>query len=114
MQNVTIYLTVLSYQDDLSFEQLESIQFLGFEALFATSIRFFRMYHDSIVLLNMQELKMDKYKNTRAYKIDKQVPGCLGRMVNLFDVSAGVSANKLLTDKTHLEGDNLLLSHSKF
>ncbi|XP_031404907.1 uncharacterized protein LOC116213909 [Punica granatum] len=43
-------------------------------------------------------------QNNKSHKNDKQFPGCLGRMVNLFDLSAGVSANRLLTDKPHRDG----------
>lgn len=49
---------------------------------------------------------MDSVQNYEARKVDRQIPGCLGRMVNLFDLSAGVSANRLLTDKPRREGDN--------
>lgn len=38
---------------------------------------------------------------------EKPFPGCLGRMVNLFDLSTGVSRNKLLTDAPHREGSSL-------
>ncbi|XP_022931052.1 uncharacterized protein LOC111437361 isoform X1 [Cucurbita moschata] len=38
---------------------------------------------------------------------EKPFPGCLGRMVNLFDLSTGVSRNKLLTDAPHREGSTL-------
>lgn len=49
---------------------------------------------------------MDNVQKYKSHKVDKQIPGCLGRMVNLFDLNAGVSANRLLTDKPHREGDN--------
>lgn len=39
--------------------------------------------------------------NTRVHADDKPFPGCLGRMVNLFDLTPTVNANKLLTDKPH-------------
>ncbi|KAI4341623.1 hypothetical protein MLD38_026322 [Melastoma candidum] len=35
----------------------------------------------------------------RARSLDKQFPRCLGKMVNLFDLSAGLTSNKLLTDR---------------
>lgn len=38
---------------------------------------------------------------------EKPFPGCLGRMVNLFDLNTGVSRNKLLTDAPHREGSTL-------
>ena len=49
----------------------------------------------------MKEVRRRKARN----KMEKPFPGCLGRMVNLFDLSAGVSSNKLLTDKPHRDGD---------
>ncbi|KAK9733838.1 hypothetical protein RND81_04G096000 [Saponaria officinalis] len=42
---------------------------------------------------------------------EKAVPGCLGRMVNLFDLTSGISGNRLLTDKPHNDG-SLLRSRS--
>ncbi|KAL2945469.1 Protein TRM32 [Bienertia sinuspersici] len=35
---------------------------------------------------------------------EKPVPGCLGRMVNLFDLTSSMSGNKLLTDKPYSDG----------
>lgn len=46
-------------------------------------------------------------RKAQSVNIDKQIPGCLGRMVNLFDLSTGVSGNRLLTDKPHRDGDFL-------
>uniref|UniRef100_A0A9I9DW56 DUF3741 domain-containing protein/DUF4378 domain-containing protein n=1 Tax=Cucumis melo TaxID=3656 RepID=A0A9I9DW56_CUCME len=55
-------------------------------------------------------------KDTQRRKVrsntEKPFPGCLGRMVNLFDLSAGVSRNKLLTDKPHRDVSLLRRSHS--
>ncbi|XP_023514688.1 uncharacterized protein LOC111778914 isoform X1 [Cucurbita pepo subsp. pepo] len=56
----------------------------------------------------MKEVRRRKARN----KMEKPFPGCLGRMVNLFDLSAGVSSNKLLTDKPHRDGSVLPRSHS--
>ncbi|KAK2648853.1 hypothetical protein Ddye_016342 [Dipteronia dyeriana] len=44
--------------------------------------------------------------------VDKQFPGCLGRMVNLFDMSTSVSGNRLLMDKPHYDGASLSRSRS--
>lgn len=49
----------------------------------------------------MKEIQRRKVRNNT----EKPFPGCLGRMVNLFDLSAGVNRNKLLTDKPHRDGD---------
>lgn len=43
--------------------------------------------------------------SSKAHNVDKPFPGCLGRMVNLFDLSSGFSGNKLLTDKPHRDGN---------
>lgn len=43
---------------------------------------------------------------------EKPFPGCLGRMVNLFDLNTGVSRNKLLTDAPHREGDLYFLPNN--
>lgn len=44
---------------------------------------------------------MNGLRNGKNCNIDKPFPGCLGRMVNLFDSNSGVAGNKLLTDKPH-------------
>ncbi|KAL5859952.1 hypothetical protein ACOSQ4_001248 [Xanthoceras sorbifolium] len=51
-------------------------------------------------------------RKSQNVNIDKQFPGCLGRMVNLFDLSMGVSGNRLLTDKPHYDGASLSRSRS--
>ncbi|WCJ38168.1 hypothetical protein M5689_019242 [Euphorbia peplus] len=43
---------------------------------------------------------------------EKQFPGCLGRMVNLFDLGNGVNGNRLLTDKPYNDGSSLPRSSS--
>ncbi|EEF41309.1 conserved hypothetical protein [Ricinus communis] len=55
---------------------------------------------------------MNGIQSTRAQKIEKQFPGCLGRMVNLFDLSNGATENKLLTDKPHRDASSLSRSRS--
>lgn len=54
-------------------------------------------------------VEMNGIQSTKAQNInvDKHVVGCLGRMVNLFDLSAGIPGNRLLTDKPHRDGDFL-------
>ncbi|XP_055829603.1 uncharacterized protein LOC129898914 isoform X5 [Solanum dulcamara] len=44
---------------------------------------------------------MNGFQNGKNCNLDKPFPGCLGRMVNLFDLNSGVAGNKLLTDKPH-------------
>ncbi|GLT28211.1 hypothetical protein SLA2020_031600 [Shorea laevis] len=54
---------------------------------------------------------MNEIQGRRAQNFEK-FPGCLGRMVNLFDLSAGVPGNRLLSDKPHRDGSSLSRSHS--
>ncbi|KAK6937689.1 DUF3741-associated sequence motif [Dillenia turbinata] len=44
--------------------------------------------------------------------MEKPFPGCLGRMVNLFDLSSVVPSNRLLSDKPHRDGSPLSRSRS--
>ncbi|CAN6460528.1 unnamed protein product [Victoria cruziana] len=44
-------------------------------------------------------------KKSGGYK--KSYPGCMGGMVNLFDLNLGVSGNKLLADRPHHHGSDL-------
>ncbi|KAJ9176527.1 hypothetical protein P3X46_011831 [Hevea brasiliensis] len=44
---------------------------------------------------------MNVIQGSKAQNIEKPFPGCLGRMVNLFDLSNGATGNRLLTDKPH-------------
>lgn len=52
-------------------------------------------------------IKMNGFQNGRSHTPDKPSPGCLGRMVNLFDLNSGVAGNRLLTDKPHCDGETL-------
>ncbi|XP_043704974.1 uncharacterized protein LOC122654789 isoform X2 [Telopea speciosissima] len=47
---------------------------------------------------------MNGIQNRKARNDEKPFPGCMGRMVNLFDLNAGVARNRLLTDKAHQDG----------
>ncbi|KAI3694363.1 hypothetical protein L1987_77328 [Smallanthus sonchifolius] len=40
----------------------------------------------------------------RNQNLERPVPGCLGRMVNLFDLNGSVGGNRLLTEKPYCEG----------
>ncbi|KAF8006247.1 hypothetical protein BT93_K0514 [Corymbia citriodora subsp. variegata] len=51
-------------------------------------------------------------QNRKVHNFEKQFPGCLGRVVNLFDLSAGVTSSRLLTDKPHPYGSTLSRSLS--
>jgi len=48
---------------------------------------------------------MNGAQNRKVHNIEKPFPGCLGRMVNLFDLTGGVNGNKLLTDRPHRDGN---------
>lgn len=41
----------------------------------------------------------------KAQNREKPLPGCLGRMVNLFDLSTGVAGNRMLADKPYQDHD---------
>ncbi|KAF5763127.1 hypothetical protein HanXRQr2_Chr15g0676721 [Helianthus annuus] len=47
---------------------------------------------------------MSWVQNGKSRNPEKPIPGCLGRMVGLFDLNTGVRANKLLTEKPHHDG----------
>ncbi|KAL0459330.1 UNVERIFIED_CONTAM: hypothetical protein Slati_0560200 [Sesamum latifolium] len=51
------------------------------------------------------------HQNDKNRNFKKTYPGCLGRMVNLFELNVGVSTNRLLADKPHRDGS--LLSRSR-
>ncbi|KAG8641875.1 uncharacterized protein LOC110628935 isoform X1 [Manihot esculenta] len=55
---------------------------------------------------------MNVIQGSQAQNIEKPIPGCLGRMVNLFDLSNGATGNRLLTDKPHGHGSLLPRSRS--
>ncbi|XXG67958.1 hypothetical protein AAC387_Pa06g1176 [Persea americana] len=44
---------------------------------------------------------MNDFKSRKSRDSGKPVPGCLGRMVNLFDLGPGMGGNRLLTEKAH-------------
>ncbi|KZV21516.1 hypothetical protein F511_08281 [Dorcoceras hygrometricum] len=52
------------------------------------------------------------HHNVEHHSFEKSFPGCLGRMVNLFELNVGVSATRRLTDKPHREGSPLSRSRS--
>ncbi|KAJ9547804.1 hypothetical protein OSB04_020347 [Centaurea solstitialis] len=47
---------------------------------------------------------MNRNPIERNRSLEKPIPGCLGRMVNLFDLNTSIGGNRLLTDKPHYEG----------
>ena len=57
--------------------------------------------------LAISGVKMNGIQNGKTRDLEKPFPGCLGRVVNLFDLSTGVAGNRLLMDKPHSDGDFL-------
>ncbi|CAK9140831.1 unnamed protein product [Ilex paraguariensis] len=55
---------------------------------------------------------MNGFQNGKAPNLEKPFTGCLGRMVNLFDLSTSVAGNRLLADKPHRDGSPLSRSQS--
>ncbi|KAI3819643.1 hypothetical protein L1987_13485 [Smallanthus sonchifolius] len=51
-------------------------------------------------------IKMSWIQNGKSQNPEKPISGCLGRMVNLFDLNTGVRGNKLLTEKPHHDGSS--------
>ncbi|XP_074344059.1 uncharacterized protein LOC141683258 isoform X1 [Apium graveolens] len=55
---------------------------------------------------------MNGIHNRKAGNLERPYPGCLGRVVSLFDLSAGMPGNKLLMDKPHRDVSPLTRSRS--
>ncbi|KAM0071286.1 hypothetical protein Hdeb2414_s0001g00023301 [Helianthus debilis subsp. tardiflorus] len=55
---------------------------------------------------------MNRNQFERNESLNSPIPGCLGRMVNLFDLNASLGGNRLLTDNPHYEGSPLSRSQS--
>ncbi|KAJ0927144.1 hypothetical protein HanRHA438_Chr04g0179361 [Helianthus annuus] len=55
---------------------------------------------------------MNRNQFERNKSLNSPIPGCLGRMVNLFDLNASLGGNRLLTDNPHYEGSPLSRSQS--
>ncbi|KAL7113233.1 hypothetical protein ACP275_04G049400 [Erythranthe tilingii] len=52
------------------------------------------------------------HHNGKNSNLEKKYAGCLGRMVNLFELNTEVPANRLLQDKPHADGSSLSRSRS--
>ncbi|XP_027093822.2 uncharacterized protein [Coffea arabica] len=50
---------------------------------------------------------MNGFHKGKNHNVEGPFPGCLGKMVNLFDMSGGMAGNRLLTDKPHRDGSPL-------
>ncbi|KAF5801583.1 hypothetical protein HanRHA438_Chr06g0259061 [Helianthus annuus] len=55
---------------------------------------------------------MSRNQNERIRNLERPVSGCLGRMVNVFDLNTSVGGNRLLTEKPHYEGNSVSRSES--
>lgn len=71
-----------------------------------------KCYISDSCIINAKEcpisvIEMNGSSQNGSYNLEKTYPGCLGRMVNLFELNIGVSPNKLLTDKPHRDGGHL-------
>ncbi|KAE9621877.1 hypothetical protein Lal_00032335 [Lupinus albus] len=55
---------------------------------------------------------MNEIQRRKVQNVEKPFPGCLGRMVNLFDFSPSVTGNKLLTHQPHRDASSLSRSRS--
>ena len=49
--------------------------------------------------------EMSGIRNSKTRDFEKPFPGCLGRMVNLFELSASMHGNRMLTDRPHQDGE---------
>ncbi|XP_058095008.1 uncharacterized protein LOC131240648 isoform X2 [Magnolia sinica] len=47
---------------------------------------------------------MNNLKSKKVHDFEKPFPGCMGRMVNFFDLGPGMAGNRLLTDRAHRDG----------
>ncbi|KAL9257809.1 hypothetical protein AKJ16_DCAP01597 [Drosera capensis] len=50
--------------------------------------------------------------NGKAHSSQKPIPGCVGRMVNLFDFASNTAGNRLITEKPHHDGSPISRSRS--
>ncbi|XP_058101357.1 uncharacterized protein LOC131245724 isoform X2 [Magnolia sinica] len=50
---------------------------------------------------------MNDFQNKTVCGFEKRIPGCMGRMVNLFDMSPNIAGNRLLMEKAHGDGGSL-------
>lgn len=57
----------------------------------------------------MRGVQDRKQKKKQDLQVLGPFPGCLGRMINMFDLSNGVVATKMLTEKAHRDGMRLRL-----
>lgn len=49
----------------------------------------------------VEEMNKQRRRNVQGHGVGRQIPGCLGRMVNLFDFGTVGNGKKLLTEKPH-------------
>lgn len=47
---------------------------------------------------------MNGIQNGGPHNLEEALPGCFGKMDNLFDLTAGMPGNQLLTEKPYRDG----------
>ncbi|EOA12882.1 hypothetical protein CARUB_v10025855mg [Capsella rubella] len=52
-------------------------------------------------------MNKQRRRNVQAHGVGRQIPGCLGRMVNLFDFGTVGNGKKLLTEKPHFDNGSI-------
>ncbi|KAK3032178.1 hypothetical protein RJ639_035003 [Escallonia herrerae] len=57
-------------------------------------------------------VEMIGFQNEKSRNLENPYPGCLGRVVNLFDLGTSLAGDRLLTDKPHRDGSPLSRSQS--
>lgn len=55
------------------------------------------------VLGVVEEMNKQRRRNVQSRGVGRQIPGCLGRVVNLFDFGTVGNGKKLLTEKPHFD-----------
>ncbi|KAF8402023.1 hypothetical protein HHK36_012974 [Tetracentron sinense] len=90
------------YFSDSTFLSLSDPAFRS--SLIFISISAFRFETDVLCFDASAGAEMNGIQNRKACNLEKPFPGCMGRIVNLFDLSADMAGNRLLTEKAHRDG----------
>ncbi|MQM20566.1 hypothetical protein Taro_053589, partial [Colocasia esculenta] len=54
--------------------------------------------------VTLVSVEMNEPQNRKVQELQKPIPGCMGRMINIFDLSVGMAGTKMLTDRAHPDG----------
>jgi hypothetical protein len=60
----------------------------------------------------MKGVQDKRHRKKQDLQVLPPFPGCLGRVINMFDLGNGVVATKMLTEKAHREGTGLSYTSS--